>query len=272
MVNIGISTACFYPCPLRPTFAYIAENFDIDCAELFINTERETKRMFLGDIRLRAADKNIRISSVHPYFSGYEHMLFFSDYKTRLADSIKLYGMFFESAAYLGAKFIVFHGCRRDPGKYFPPERYAEIMYELNKSAADYGCEVLHENVSNTFAADPAYISDLRSACARAGTPLRFVFDLKHSLHAGYALEATMDAMGRDIAHVHLNDAAPAAEGSIVKTDFCRLPFFGSNDYAYVFGRLASDNYIGDYIIEVYRNNFTHTDEITESIRRLREL
>ena len=74
--------------------------------------------------------------------------------------------------------------------------------------------------------------------------------------------------MGKNIAQIHLNDMyLQDSSQTVSKTEMCRLPFFGNLNYFNIFKKLKSDdiNYIGNFITEVYRYNYTDQSEITES-------
>ena len=55
-------------------------------------------------------NNHMNITSVHPYCSGFEPFLLFSDYIRRFKDGINIYKDFFWAASYLGAKVLILHG------------------------------------------------------------------------------------------------------------------------------------------------------------------
>jgi sugar phosphate isomerase/epimerase len=246
----------------------LTENaFDIICGELeykvcelFLNTKSETEIKFLKNIKSKADDNNIKIAAVHPYLSGHEHFMFFTEYKRRTLDSIELYGMFFEAAQFLGADFVIFHGLGPREFK-MPAEEYAGIFMQISQEAKKYGVELLHENIGTVN----HHIKEL--ICAAPG--IRFVLDFKHAITRGFDVCDMIGLMGKNIAHIHLNDmyVSDPCE-NISKTEMCRLPLFGNLDYSEIFKRLADINYIGSYITEVYRYNYAGYSDMTESKRR----
>ena len=255
--KIGISTACFYPMPLEDAFDCIC-NLDVKFCEIFINTISETKIDFLIDIKSKADDNGIKIVSVHPFFSGYEEFLFFSEYNRRTADSIDLYKQFFEAAQYLQSDYVIFHGTARS-NLNFKPEKYAETFRLINAEAKKYGVELLQEKV--TFLSEN-FIQSLHEVAP----DIRFTLDFKHTLLGGGDIAETIDIMGENIAHIHFNDMCfPANERHT-----CRLPFYGNINYTEIFNKLIDINYIGCFIIEVYRNNYENYAEIAESIKRFK--
>ncbi|MCL2095987.1 MAG: sugar phosphate isomerase/epimerase [Oscillospiraceae bacterium] len=256
----GISTACFYPMPLEDAFDIVCGGLKYNVCELFLNTQSETEIKYLKNIKSKAADNNIRISAVHPYLSGYEHFLFFTEYKRRTLDSISLYKMFFESARFLGADFVIFHGLAGRELK-MPVEEYAGIFLLINREAKKYGVELLHENIGTVN----NYIREI----INISPEIRFTLDFKHAVTRGFDVCDIIDAMGKNIAHIHLNDMYIDDKcENISKTEMCRLPFFGNLNYLKIFKKLKDINYIGDYITEVYRYNYTEYSEIAESKNR----
>jgi sugar phosphate isomerase/epimerase len=258
--KIGISTACFYPEPTEKAFDNICK-LKVPVCEIFINTYSETKINFLHEIKLKADDNNIKIVSIHPYFSAYESFLFFTDYdKRRFFDSIDLYKQFFEAAQFLGSDYIIFHGLSGAQMR-LPVEEYSERFLLIDNEARKYNCELLHENLGTIN----EYIQDLRDV------NIRFTLDFKQSAHRGYDVPERIEKMGENLAHIHLNDMIAISETKTNKTEDCRLPLAGDLDYRKIFGMLDDINYIGSFIIEVYRYNYKSLTEISDSIEKLRE-
>ena len=256
----GISSACFYPMLTENAFDIICDKLKYKVCELFLNTQSETEIKFLKSIKSKADDNDIRISAVHPYLSGHEAFLFFSEYKRRTFESIKLYDMFFEAAQFLGADYVIFHGL--GPGSLkISIEEYAEIFMLINTEAKKYKVELLHENASNVN----NYVKDL----IKLQPDIRFTLDFKHAICCGFNVLDIIEAMEKNIAHIHLNDMRLNDFGvAVSKTEMCRLPFFGDLDFSEIFKKLTDINYTGDFITEVYRYNYTNHDEITESKKR----
>lgn len=253
--NLGISSACFYP---EDTLRSIKRctSLGFHTVEIFMNTFDELKEPYIRNIADHCRETGTVISSIHPFTSSYEYMLFFSEYKGRAASSADFYKCYFNAAAYLGAKYVIFHG---DASKtdFCGMERYCEAIRLLNEVAADFGVSVIQENVSTARSGKPQFIRELREAY---GGGLKFAFDIKQAARAGYSPEEMMDAMGGDIVHVHINDWS--------ETD-CRLPLAGKLDIKAILDRLNRIGYNGKYIIEVYRRNFKEDSEISDSARGL---
>ena len=254
--KIGISTACFYPELTEKAFDEIC-SLELPVCEIFLNTQSETKIDFLKDIKLKAQDNNIKIASIHPFFSGYEPFLFFSEYGgRRIADSIDLYKQFFEAAQFMNAEYVIFHGIAGRKMN-FTIEEYSDRFLLIADEAKKYNCELLHENVNSIN----DYIQDLKK-------DIRFTLDFKHSVNWGYDIVETIKKMGENIAHIHLNDMVFSEKTEKVKD--CRLPFYGELNYKKIFDKLSDIDYIGNFIIEVYRHNYKNYTEISDSIGKFR--
>ena len=264
--KLGISTAVFYPMEAMRAFDIICCKSDYKICEIFINTKSETERDFLNEIKLKADDNGVRITAVHPYFSGYESFLFFTDYPRRIYDSIDLYRQFFEAAAFWGAEYINFHGLKKEVQN-FPAEKYAENFLMLSDEAKKYGVEVLQENVADTYCSSSDFIQEISKIAESNNKNIRFTLDFKHALIAGEDILEMIDIMGENLVHIHFNDMNMTHLENISRRS-CRLPFLGNLDYNIIFKKLFDINYIGNYIIEVYRNNYeTETDIIESQLR-----
>jgi len=260
----GISTACFYPMLTENAFDIICDKLKYKVCELFLNTQSETEIKFLKDIKSKADDNGIKIVSVHPYLSGYEPFMFFTEYKRRTYESVKLYGMFFEAAQFLQSEYVIFHGLGPRDLR-ISIEEYIEIFLLIAGEAKKYGVELLHENIGTIN----YYIKDM----IKISPDVRFLLDFKHSVARGFDVCDIIEAMGKNIAHIHFNDMYTSGLNSdkgenFAKTELCRLPFFGNLNYVEIFKKLSCINYIGSFITEVYRYNYTDESEIIESKNR----
>ena len=249
-MNIGVSSACFFPCDTIESLNICADcGFGI--AEIFANTHSELMGEYLKDVKKITSDRNIRITSIHPFTSGYEYILFFAGYDKRIDDAIEYYKNYFECAAALGAKYVIFHGDnRRAP--FVGVERYAEIFSRLDEASKPFGVRVAQENVSTSHIGSPENIRKLRSLLP----DIQFTFDIKQACRGGFDPFDMLDAMGSNVRHVHLNDW---------NGEDCALPCKGVCDLKGLAAKLDSVNYGGDYIIEVYRRNFENCRDLHTS-------
>jgi len=256
----GISTACFYPMLTEDAFDIICHRLKYKVCELFLNTKSETKIKYLKGIKAKADDNGVKIAAVHPYLSGYEPMLFLTEYKRRTLESVKLYDMFFEAAQFLGSDYVIFHGLGPKELK-LSVDEYAAIFLLIAGEAKKFGVELLHENVGT--------VNNFIKELIKINPGIRFTLDFKHSVTRGFNVTDTIEAMGKNIAHIHLNDMyIQDSNADVSKTEMCRLPFFGNLNFFEIFEKLTDINYIGSFITEVYRYNYTDDAEIIESKKR----
>ncbi|HEX2985894.1 MAG TPA: sugar phosphate isomerase/epimerase [Caproiciproducens sp.] len=252
-MRIGISTACLYPMELEKALStLISMNFKL--YEIFINTFSEFQPQYLKMIAGMLKESGSSVKSVHPFTSGFESFLLFTEYERRFQDGLEFYKQYFNAANQLGAVILVLHGQRDDKRSktseklYF--EHYAKL-YELGKT---FGVTVAQENVNLFRSDDPEFITRMRKylkdCCA-------FVLDIKQAVRAGKNPFEMCDAMGERIVHVHLND-------NDSKSD-CLLPGFGCMNYKLLLEKLMSFGYAGDLILEVYRRSFHALSEISVS-------
>jgi len=257
MAKTGISTACFYP--MYPEEAMkIISNVGVSVCEVFFNCFSELEKPILKQLKSIAHDGGVSITSVHPFLSGIEGFLFFSAYDRRAKDGLDIYKRIFEAAAFLGADYFVLHGAPKN-GMFLGMEKYAENYLAIAEGAKEFGITLTHENVCRTVTANADFVRDFKKAL---GDNANFTFDLKQCIRAGQNPFEMIDAMGGCIRNVHINDY------DMVKKE-CRLPFDGNCDIESVINKLCSAGYDGNYIIEVYSDNYSCHEDISVSAQKL---
>lgn len=264
--RIGISTACFYP--EETTYALKRSlSLGFENVEIFINSFSELEKPYLGVLKSVCKENNVCVTSIHPFTSGYEYMLFFSAYEKRASDACEFYKKYFSAAAELGAKYVVFHGdSLRAP--FVGTERYCEVFEMLSKTARGEGVFLAQENVSSARSGSPEFIKNMREQIGEG--KINFVLDIKQVLRAGYETDEMIKAMGSDIKHIHINDWVFSNDGT--RDGGCRLPCDGELDLEKIIDDIEKTGYSGKYIIEVYRKNFTDDTDIVKAKKRLSEL
>ncbi len=261
MSNIGISTACYYPQDTYLSFLEVL-SADVKICEVFMNSLYELDKNNLDRYREKMAETGVEIVSFHPYTSAFESLLFFSEYRNRLDDGIELYKRFFEGAAYLGAKYFVFHGERNIPtfSRGLSDDETICIAYEkLISEARSFGITFTQENVNNHRSHSPDFIRKLRYLVP----DLKFTFDLKQAFRAKQDYGEIIDAMGDRLCHIHINDFGEHE---------CCLPFTGNADLSDVKKRLDTVNYSGNFILEVYRASFCDNNDLRGSLEKTENL
>lgn len=251
-MQAGISTACLYPMLLEESFARLI-SLGFRCFEVFVNTDSELQEPYVGRIRQMADSSGSVIRSVHPFTSGFENFLLFSEYKRRYLDGLEYYKRYFHACNLLGADILVLHGRRCDK-RSISDEEFFERYAQLFALGRSFGVTVAQENVNLYCSDDPSFLRSMRRAC---GHECAFVLDIKQAVRGGSDPYAIGAAMGERIVHVHINDNSPASD--------CLLPGFGRMDYTKLMSMLRGFGFNGSLIIEVYRKSFGFQNEILEA-------
>lgn len=261
-MEVGISTACFYPLPVEENLDRIAE-MGGTCAEIFFNTFGEMREPFTNILRDRLAQNSTRLVSVHPFTSLMEGIMLFSGYERRTEEGMAMYRDFFRNARSIGATYLTLHG-ERHMGNLQESsadmERKLRAYNRLCDIAEEEGMIVAQENVVWCRSGDPAYIKFLHDHVPK----LRFTFDVKQAHRSGRTWQEYLPAMGDRLVNIHINDFD--AEHS------CLLPGEGSMDYIPFFEYLRESGYDEQVLIEVYAVNFSNADQMRKSVDFLREI
>lgn len=247
----AVSTACLYPLETEKSLDILL-NLGIRQFEVFANCESEFSDDFVSNINSKLLGYGAEVCSVHLYTSGFEPFMFFTNYPRRYYDSLSLYSRYFEKAACLGAKAVVFHGDRKEGN--LPLEKYCERYEALFESAQREGVILAQENVARCKSRSASMVSGMRRLL---GDKVKFVLDVKQALRAGESPMDMCDAMGENIVLVHLSD-------STEKQD-CLLPGKGKYSIGDFILKLKGYGYKGPLIIEVYRDNYIKYKEIADS-------
>ena len=254
---LGISTACLYPMVLEDSLQTLID-LGFREFEIFINTYSEMEPEFLTLLESRLKPDGCRVKSLHPFTSGFESYLLFSNYERRFRDGASFYRRYFETARRLGAEILVIHGDRSFEKSGLDDREYFERFGALSRIAREYGVTLAQENVNAFRSQDCGFIRNMREYLNGDAS---FVLDIKQAVRAGRDPYEMCQAMGENLGHVHINDNRPGRD--------CLLPGRGEMDYARLLDILKRNRYGGDFIIEVYRRDFTRLSELTDAYRFL---
>ena len=254
-MEFGISTSCFYPAELESAVEYIS-SWHVPVAEVFVNTVSELTPEFVGAMRRRFDEGGVRVTSLHPFTSAVESLLFFTEYERRFKDSMELYKKYFEAAAMLGAKYFVLHGERLE-SKFDRQQGYDRIL-QLDRTAQQFGIRVVQENVYKFSSSQPDYIRGLREF---SGGEMKFVFDIKQCIRSQVKVDDMLDAMGDSLVHIHISDSDEEHD--------CLPVGCGNFDFKKLFEKLTAQNYNGAVVMEVYRRNYGEIDELRTAVQKL---
>lgn len=255
-MEIGASSACFYPMETEKSFQLLAENGFIN-TEIFLNSPCETNASFIKELKNIKDSYGVNVLALHPYESFGEGYHFFSNYYRRYVDACENYKRFFSAAAELGADYVVMHGAKH--GADICDEEYADRFTKLNEIAMTFGCFMAHENVVNFSGQRPEFMSLLKEY---GKENFKMVLDVKQARKADVLPIEYIKAAGENIVHVHLSDCTGESQ--------CAPP--GENglfDFGELFTQLQGINYKGKYIIELYSNGFKDIEDIINSAKYL---
>lgn len=246
-MEIGMSLACFYP--MEPEHAADeAAALKMNICEVFLNTVSELDEHYLHALREKCDRHGIRVYSVHPFTSFLENYLFFSPYPRRVADATEFYRRYADAAKILGAEVINIHGDRGIGLESI--DEYVNDIAPLMKLQQQTGIVYSMENVFFNSVDHPEFTAQLRQKVPE----VRFTLDIKQAFKGGQDPYALAEAMGDAIVNFHVNDRD--------EEHICLLPGQGTVDFERIGRILQKNHYQGPGLIEVYRKNFSASDEI----------
>ena len=260
-MDIGISTACFYPMETEKALSLLAEN-GVRTVEIFFNADCELEGSIYGEIKSIIKENGISLLSVHPYTSAIETMTLFGDYPRRLDAIMDTYDRYFEIMNQLGAKIFVLHGALKSAhflklpgGEELYLERYS-LLFELGKRR---GITVAQENVSYCKSGESDFLREMRR---QLGNGCAFVLDVKQALRSGLDVFEVMGIMGDRLVHCHLSDNTPEHD--------CVPVGKGNLDFGRFADELKKLSYSGGIILELYNNGFTELSQLKESVKYMK--
>lgn len=255
-MQLGVSTSCFFPLETEKALTRLGQA-GVTHAELFLNTLCESEPAFIRQLQKICQTYGISVPALHPFTSGMETLYFASAYPRRVADGIKLYRRLFECTTLLGAHIFTMHGeAKNNPGDF---SYYCENFAKLSEiAAADYDITLCQENVVRCKCGSSDTIRRMRELL---GDQVHFTLDVKQAVRSGEDVFEMLDAMDSNVAHVHISDHTV--------TQDCLPPGRGEMDYPAFFRRLQQLGFDGSVILELYRENFSSDEELTQSCQFL---
>ncbi len=258
-MKIGASSSCFYPLETEKSFEKVG-SVGIKATEIFFNSPSELKPNFVKQLCVIKERYSMDVTAVHPFMSFSEGYNLFSSYYRRFEDSLDYYQEIFEAAAMLGAKYFVLHGSRGE--KTIPDEEYAERLLKFAEKAETFGVFVTHENVVHYAGETPQFMEFLHSCM---GDKFKMTLDLKQARRANIDPFEFAQRLGKSIVHIHVSDCSKAED--------CLTPSKkGLFDFARFFETMKSVGFDGDYIVELYRNNFKDEFELKNGVDYLKRI
>ncbi|WP_040197691.1 sugar phosphate isomerase/epimerase family protein [Candidatus Soleaferrea massiliensis] len=250
-MELGISTACLYPMQVEQALETLCKS-GVKTVEIFFNAPSELHIPYLKQLKIMADIYGVHVKSLHPFTSEIETLFFFTNYERRFRDALDIYKRYFEAANILGSDLLVFHGEKNVPGA--DQRENWERFRTLYHTGASFGVTVAQENVARCKSHDLSYIRGMREYL---GEDVSFVLDSKQAIRSGVKFYDLLDAMGKNIAHIHISDFTENAD--------CLPPGEGTFDFESFFAKMHDNSYHGGIIIELYRNNFQNLQDLIAS-------
>ncbi|AYF54272.1 sugar phosphate isomerase/epimerase [Clostridium botulinum C] len=259
-MEIGISTACFYPKVLLEDSIKLMKKLNFDKGEIFFNCPSEFDEEFTKMLSERCKEYEFYVNSVHAFSSSFEPYLF-DTYKRRRNDMFKYFKKVCIEGKRLGAKTYTFHGMRKIDSNLIDIKNVIDVYNELIYISEEIGITLAQENVSWCMSSDLNFLKNLKEKCKY---PIHFTLDLKQAYRTKKEPDEYINIMKENIVNLHINDKN--------KESSCLLPGNGEINYSKLFSRLRELNYKGMGIIEVYKDNYSTYEELQESRQFLKKI
>lgn len=250
-MNIGISTACLYPMETEKALETVGK-LGVSAVEIFINAPSELRTDFLKNLKAICDFYAMNIIAIHPYSSGFEPFMFFTNYERRFQDAMTMYEDYYRAANLLGAKIVVLHGDRKEG--LLPDEMYYDRFGEMFLHAKRHDVILAQENVERCRSRSSAFVWHMYEYLK---DDVRFVLDLKQAIRSGEDIFAMYKAMAKGLVHVHLSDHNSKED--------CLAPGSGIFNFAEFEKYLKADCYKGSGVIELYRSNYKSAADLYKS-------
>jgi len=255
-MDIGISTACFYPMDTEKSLKFLGDS-GVKTAEIFLNSPSEVSTTFIKNLKKIADFYGMNVVSLHPLTSFAESYMLFSDYKRRFFDTKELYKKYYDACNILGAKYLVIHGDMKT--NHISDEEYFDRFALMMQDGKSSGIGVVQENVNRYRSDNPEFLKKMK---ASIGDDLKFVLDIKQAVRAGHDVYEFVNVIGRDVVHIHISDNKKGYD--------CLLPGDGDFDFEYFVKEMDNLNYFGDFIVEVYCDCFAENNHLIRKYKIFR--
>lgn len=254
----GVSSASLYPLETERAVKQLGE-LGVKNTEIFMNDFSEISGPIFDEILHTVRDYGINVVSLHPFTSPMESLFLFSDYPRRQQALIDIYKRYFECMNRLGARIFVLHGAILSAK--CSDERYFEQFSRLLDAADEFGVTVAQENISYCKSGSLDFLKRLREQC---GSRTKYVLDLKQARRSGLKPIEIIDALGKDVIHVHISDANGKSD--------CLPVGAGNEDFPAIIGKLKQLDYHGALLIELYRSNYGGYEELSDGVKKIEKM
>ena len=255
-MQLGLSTAAFYGRWETEEAAAAISKLQLDCAEVFLQSESENTPEFAALVRQNLG--SVVCTSVHP-LGGYENYMAGRPAR-QVRDAFDHFAKVLEAGTVLGAKTFVYHG-RNTPLLSPLPWNLKwniEAIGPMCEMAEKRGMVIGWENVCWCQLTTPERVREAKDALPQ----VRFTLDIKQAMRAGRNPIEYVHAMGDQLCNVHVCDWHE--EGKLC------LPGEGIFDFDGLFRALAEVGYDGPVIMEPYLSIIGSDEALMRSIAFMR--
>lgn len=255
-MDIGISTATFFLRRYNEDSISIIKGLGGQTCEVFLECPSEYTEEYGKLLLKRKGD--LKVHSMHAVTMNYETELF-NTFDRAYKDALKSFAGVLGIGKTLGAGFYTMHGRARikKGGNYDDYVKNGKRLEELCDFARNYDIQICLENVAWSLCNRPEYFSEI----VKRAPSICATLDVKQARISGYGYEEYLNAMNTKIKTVHVSDVDDVGK--------IRLPGRGNFDFKELFKRLYDVGFDGDMIIEVYKDDYGHESELTESLNYL---
>lgn len=256
-MDIGLSSAVFYPRIETENSIELISKMGFKCAEIFLNSPTEYEQDFIKKLIEQKEKYKLKINSVHSFSSSFEPYLF-DLYKRRRKDMLVYFEKVCKAASALGAKCYTFHGAKLEQGKFRDRKLIFEVYNNLCYIASENNIKLAQENVSWCMSSIPEYLMELKEKCKY---PIYFTLDIKQAYKAMNTPKTYIDIMKQNLVNIHINDRD--------EKNVCLIPGKGKVNFKQLFNDINKYGYNGNVIIELYSDNYSSYEEIQNSKKYL---
>ncbi|HEV2529669.1 MAG TPA: DUF309 domain-containing protein [Thermomicrobiales bacterium] len=203
--RLGISSGAFWPHAGTTAVPALVGRLGVRAVEVMLQDETEYDAAFVRSLRGGFDAVGAAVHSVH--IKQKLHLVVTGS-PEEVRAGWELFDRGIAATVGLGASVLVWHGpSRREPGMPAALDRFPEAALRLAERCRAAGLTLAIENVA--YCALPAVREVRRFAGTTAGSGIGFTFDPFQASDAGAAPLLVLDAMGDQLANVHLSDHRP---------------------------------------------------------------
>lgn len=258
-MQTGISTASLFGRKVTEDALEFLSKNGVPTCEIFLESYCEYNSNF-GNL-LKSKQGDIDVHSVHVLTTQFEPQLYSLNERAQ-KDSFELLDNAMAAGEMVGAKYYTFHGgarFKKTPIK-IDFERVGKITRDIMKCTKKHGITLAYENVHWGYYNYVGFFSELKKHVP----DLKATLDVKQARQTDIFYGDLINEMGSDVVTVHLSDVDENGK-------MC-LPGKGITDFNDLFSRLRDVGFDGALILEVYKSDFAHTDELFESMNYIDNL